>query len=65
MVAGAAVARQLILNTYKNIFYLCAKKGIGRSSPAAKVERCLGVPVSARNWNTARKLLEMAGAEAT
>jgi uncharacterized protein (DUF1697 family) len=50
--------------TSKNIFYLNAPEGFGRSRLAAKDEQCLGVPVTARNWKTVRKLLEMAGAEA-
>ena len=47
---------------HKDIFYLYAPEGIGRSKLAAKAEQCLGVPATARNWNTVRKLLEMAGA---
>jgi uncharacterized protein (DUF1697 family) len=43
----------------KNIFYLYAPDGIGRSKLAAKVEQCLGVPTTARNWNTVSKLLSM------
>lgn len=33
-------------------FYLHAPDGIGRSKLAAGVERCLGVPATARNWRT-------------
>ncbi len=43
----------------KNIFYLYAPAGIGRSKLAARVERAMGVPVTARNWNTVNKLLAM------
>ena len=43
------------------VFYLLAPDGIGRSKLAAQVERCLGVPATARNWNTVRKLGEMVG----
>ncbi|MBL1437905.1 MAG: DUF1697 domain-containing protein [Rhodobacteraceae bacterium] len=39
--------------------YLHAPKGIGRSKLAAKIERLAGVPCTARNMNTVRKLLEM------
>jgi uncharacterized protein (DUF1697 family) len=39
-----------------NVFYLYAPDGIGRSKLAAKVEQCLGVPLTARNWNTISKL---------
>ena len=42
------------------IFYLYAPGGIGRSKLAANVERLIGVPVTARNWRTVSKLLEMA-----
>jgi len=42
-----------------NVFYLYAPAGIGRSKLAARVERALGVPVTARNWNTVRKLIAM------
>lgn len=43
----------------RNIFYLYAPDGIGRSKLAAKVEHCLGVPVTARNWNTISKLISI------
>jgi|GEM_PF-1125262 len=43
------------------VFYLYAPEGIGRSKLAAKVERTLGVPATARNWNTVAKLSAMAG----
>ena len=43
-----------------NAFYLHAPDGIGRSKLAAKVEKCLGVPVTGRNWRTATKLAELA-----
>lgn len=38
------------------VFYLYAPEGIGRSKLAAGVEKVLGVPVTARNWNTVSKL---------
>lgn len=44
---------------HQNVLYLYAPKGIGRSKLADKVERSLGVPVTARNWNTVSKLLAM------
>jgi uncharacterized protein (DUF1697 family) len=43
----------------KNIFYLYAPDGIGRSKLAAKVEQIMGVPLTGRNWNTIRKLNAM------
>jgi uncharacterized protein (DUF1697 family) len=45
----------------KNVFYLCAPDGIGRSKLAARVEQSMGVPVTARNWNTVSQLISMAG----
>lgn len=38
-------------------FYLHAPDGIGRSKLAAKVERAIGVPATARNWRTVQKIL--------
>jgi len=43
----------------RNIFYLFAPNGIGRSKLAAKVEQHLGIPVTARNWNTISKLISI------
>lgn len=43
-------------------FYLHAPDGIGRSKLAAKVDKCLGVPTTGRNWRTATKLAELAAA---
>lgn len=42
------------------VFYLHAPEGIGRSRLAAAIERALGVPATARNWNTVAKLVAMA-----
>ena len=42
------------------VFYLHAPEGIGRSKLAANAEKLLGVPATARNWRTVRKVLEMA-----
>jgi uncharacterized protein (DUF1697 family) len=42
------------------VFYLHAPDGIGRSKLAAKAERLLGVPATARNWRTVSKLCDMA-----
>ncbi len=44
------------------VFYLWAPDGVGRSELAAKVESCLGVPVTARNWNTVNKIMQMMAA---
>lgn len=46
------------------VFYLHAPDGIGRSKLAASVERLLGVPVTARNWNTVTRLVGMASRRA-
>jgi uncharacterized protein (DUF1697 family) len=37
-------------------FYLHAPDGVGRSKLAGDVERCLGVPATARNWRTVGKI---------
>jgi uncharacterized protein (DUF1697 family) len=42
------------------VLYLHAPDGIGRSKLAANIEKLLGVPVTARNWRTVRKVMEMA-----
>ncbi len=42
------------------VFYLRAPHGIGRSRLAVKVEKHLGVAVTARNWRTVEKVLQMA-----
>lgn len=43
----------------RTVFYLYAPDGIGRSKLVANVEKCLGAPVTARNWNTVSKLMEI------
>ena len=42
------------------VFYLHAPDGIGRSKLAESVGKGWGVAVTARNWRTASKMLEMA-----
>lgn len=42
------------------LFYLHAPDGIGRSKLAARVEKALGVPVTARNWRSVCKIMAMA-----
>jgi uncharacterized protein (DUF1697 family) len=42
------------------VFYLHAPDGIGRSKLAERVERSIGVPVTARNWRTVSKIMAMA-----
>lgn len=46
---------------HAGVFYLYAPEGIGRSKLAANVEKALGVPGTARNWNTVNKLMSMVG----
>ncbi|MCJ8345857.1 DUF1697 domain-containing protein [bacterium] len=41
------------------VFYLCAPDGIGRSKLVSKVEKSLGVSVTARNGKTVQKLLSI------
>lgn len=43
----------------RNVFYLHAPHGIGRSKLAARVEKRLGTPATARNWNTVTRLASM------
>lgn len=43
------------------VFYLYAPDGIGRSKLAAKVERLLGVPATARNLRSAMAIAALAG----
>lgn len=43
------------------VFYLHAPEGVGKSKLAAGAEKCLGVPMTDRNWRTVCKVLEMAG----
>ena len=40
----------------ESAFYLHAPDGIGRSKLGAGVEKCLGVPATARNWRTVSKI---------
>jgi uncharacterized protein (DUF1697 family) len=43
-----------------NAFYLYAPDGIGRSKLATKVEKCLGVQTTGRNWRSATAIAELA-----
>ena len=43
------------------VFYLYAPDGIGQSKLAASAEKLIGVPATARNWNTVEKLTNMVG----
>lgn len=47
-------------NITDKCFYLHAPKGIGRSKLAAKIEKILGVPTTARNLNSVQKILALA-----
>lgn len=47
----------------KQVFYLYAPDGVGRSKLAAKVEKALGVTVTARNWRTVNEILSIATGE--
>jgi uncharacterized protein (DUF1697 family) len=42
------------------VFYLHAPDGIGRSKVAAKIEKSLGQPVTARNWRSVTKIMILA-----
>lgn len=41
------------------VFYLYAPEGVGRSKLTMKVEKVLGVSVTARNWRTVSKIMEL------
>ncbi len=56
--AAAAVPSERFHLTGR-VFYLHAPDGIGRSKLAARVEKLLGVAVTARNWRTVKKLQAM------
>jgi uncharacterized protein (DUF1697 family) len=43
------------------VFYLYAPDGIGRSKLAEKVGRYIDVSMTARNWRTVGKIMEMVG----
>lgn len=47
----------------KTIFYLYTPDGFARSKLAAIVEKSMGVPVTARNWNTVSKIMQMVNNE--
>ena len=47
----------------EQVFYLQAPDGIGCSKLAGKVERHLGVPTTARNWNTVTKILKLVASD--
>jgi len=43
------------------VLYLHTPDGFGDSKLAARIEKLLGVPATARNWRTVTKMLELAG----
>ncbi len=47
------------------VLYLHAPDGIGRSKLAGRVEKCLGVATTARNWRTVTRLREIAARTGT
>ena len=56
---GRLVSLKAVSESYtliNQVFYLHAPEGVGRSKLASAVEACMGVPVTARNWNTVKKL---------
>ncbi|WP_425050944.1 DUF1697 domain-containing protein [Psychromarinibacter sp. S121] len=48
------------LTVTEHAAYLHAPDGIGRSKLAARLDKALGVPVTARNWKTAQAVLALA-----
>lgn len=61
-VLAALAARGEAFHLTEAAFYLDAPEGIGRSALAARVERLLGVPTTARNLRTVAALADMARA---
>lgn len=59
--AELAAASERFVQT-RTAFYLHAPDGIGRSKLANKVEQCLGVQATARNFRTVGKILGMLAA---
>jgi uncharacterized protein (DUF1697 family) len=43
------------------IFYLWTPDGFAESMLRSRIERCLGVPATARNWHTVNELLKLLG----
>ena len=43
------------------VLYLYAPGGVGRSKLVTKVQKAMGVPLTARNWNTVQKLISLTG----
>ncbi len=43
----------------EQVFYLYAPDGVGRSRLVSQLEKCLGVEVTGRNWNTVNRLMGM------
>jgi uncharacterized protein (DUF1697 family) len=41
------------------VFYLCTPDGFAQSVLRSRIERCLGVAATARNWRTANELMKM------
>lgn len=52
-----------VLELVSKVFYLDAPDGIGKSKLAAAAERLLGVPATARNYNTIKALALMLGVQ--
>jgi uncharacterized protein (DUF1697 family) len=45
----------------RGIFYLWTPDGFADSVLRSRIERCLGVPATARNWRTVNELLKLLG----
>lgn len=58
--AKALLAESESATVVGRCLYLYAPDGIGRSRFAQGVDRVLGIPTTARNWRTVRKLAELA-----
>lgn len=47
------------VHLHEGVLYLFTPQGFGKSKLAARVEKLLGVPATARNWNTVMKLAQL------
>lgn len=57
---GAIKSKTEQFKLVRNVFYLYAPDGIGRSKLAGQVEKLLGVSATGRNWRTVTKMIELA-----
>jgi uncharacterized protein (DUF1697 family) len=54
-----ALAGALDAAGFGSVFYLWTPDGFPDSVLRSRIERCLGVPATARNWRTVNELLKL------